>query len=267
MAFSVEDFQDLLRLLDQHPDWQAELRRRLLTDELLELPALFRQLTERVESLAEAQVRTEQRLDTLTARVEALAQAQLRTEQRLEALADRLGVFQEQTHGRLNVLESLMGQLLAQTQEIMGRVGEHSGSLLEMDYRNKYAARFARVATRLRAIDQARLGALIADAADDGTLTGAEADDLLQTDIILLGRRRGDGAEVYLAIEVSWGIGRDDIDRAERRSRILAKLGKPGVPVVAGKWMDSMLESMAGSYGVWCVLNGMTKPPEEMRTP
>jgi len=52
MAFTVEDFQDLLRLLEDHPQWQVELRRRLLTDELLELPALVRQLAERGDVLA-----------------------------------------------------------------------------------------------------------------------------------------------------------------------------------------------------------------------
>ena len=43
MSFAVDDCQDLLCLLGQHPEWQAELRRRVLSDELLELPALMRQ--------------------------------------------------------------------------------------------------------------------------------------------------------------------------------------------------------------------------------
>ena len=39
MAFTVGDFQDLLRLLRDHPEWQAELRRHVLSDEVLQLPA------------------------------------------------------------------------------------------------------------------------------------------------------------------------------------------------------------------------------------
>jgi hypothetical protein len=46
MPFTVQDFPDLLRLLEQHPEWQAEMRRHVLTEELLELPALVRRLTE-----------------------------------------------------------------------------------------------------------------------------------------------------------------------------------------------------------------------------
>ncbi len=53
MPFTVRDFPDLLRLLEQHPEWQAELRRQVLTEELLELPALVRRLTE-------AQARTDE---------------------------------------------------------------------------------------------------------------------------------------------------------------------------------------------------------------
>jgi hypothetical protein len=39
MAFTVQDFDDLLHLLDERPEWREALRRRVLADELLELPA------------------------------------------------------------------------------------------------------------------------------------------------------------------------------------------------------------------------------------
>lgn len=35
MAFTVRDYQDLVRLLDQHPEWKQELRSMLLTDDFL----------------------------------------------------------------------------------------------------------------------------------------------------------------------------------------------------------------------------------------
>ena len=34
MAFTVTDFNDLVKLLSQHPEWQAELRRLMLSGEL-----------------------------------------------------------------------------------------------------------------------------------------------------------------------------------------------------------------------------------------
>lgn len=42
MPFQVEEFRDLIRLLAERPEWRAELRQLVLTDELLTLPELVR---------------------------------------------------------------------------------------------------------------------------------------------------------------------------------------------------------------------------------
>ena len=65
MAFTVEDFHDLIRLLEQHPDWNRELRRMVLSAELLSLPDLVRELGEKIAALTAAQERTEVRLSRL----------------------------------------------------------------------------------------------------------------------------------------------------------------------------------------------------------
>ncbi len=105
MAFGLQDLQDLIRLLEQHPEWKSLLRASLLGDELLQLPSVVRELAEaqkrteqrvevlaqRVEELAEAQKRTEQRVEVLAQRVEELAEAQKRTEQAVEMLAQQVG--------------------------------------------------------------------------------------------------------------------------------------------------------------------------------
>ncbi|MBI4494259.1 MAG: hypothetical protein HY690_15845 [Chloroflexi bacterium] len=125
MPFSVEDFQDLLRLLEQRPTWRAELRRFVLADELLELPVLVRRLAEaqerteqRLQALAEAQARTDGRLEHVETALERLAQAQVRTEERLdrlEATVERLAQAQVRTGERLDRLEATL-ERLAQAQ-------------------------------------------------------------------------------------------------------------------------------------------------------
>ncbi len=100
MPFTVRDFQDLLRLLQEKPEWREELRRAVLTEELLDLPRLVREIAAEVEALAEAQRRTEERLGRLEAAVEALAEAQRRTEERLgrlEAAVEALAEAQRRT--------------------------------------------------------------------------------------------------------------------------------------------------------------------------
>ena len=38
MAFTIEDYRDLVQLLSERPEWRSELRQLLLSDELLILP-------------------------------------------------------------------------------------------------------------------------------------------------------------------------------------------------------------------------------------
>jgi hypothetical protein len=49
----IQEFHDIVRLLEAHPEWRAELRRLIMSDELLTLPQDVGRLTENVSRLAE----------------------------------------------------------------------------------------------------------------------------------------------------------------------------------------------------------------------
>lgn len=70
MSFTVNDFHDLIQLLEQQPSWRAEVRRLVLTEELLALPeqlARFQAQTDRrFQELAETQKRTEEQIAELS---------------------------------------------------------------------------------------------------------------------------------------------------------------------------------------------------------
>jgi len=251
MAFGVEDFQDLLRLLEEHPQWQAELRRRLLTDELLELPALVRQLTERLDALTE-------RVNALAERVDALAAAQVRTEHRLEALTERVNALAE----RVDALAAAQARTEHRLADLIDTVAGLSGESLEFRYVRRAGAYFSRIARRIRLLDPGRLADRLDGAVDDGRLTQAERNTVLEADIVLEGRRREDQVDIYLLVEVSRGIARGDVERAAERSRILAKLGRPALAVVAGERIASEVEALAAREGVWRVLDGRVAAPE-----
>jgi len=74
MAFTVAEFHDLVELLESHPEWRGELRRLLLSDDILDLPRVVRELAERVE----------EQLARLTEQMAALAEAERRTVGRLD---------------------------------------------------------------------------------------------------------------------------------------------------------------------------------------
>ena len=138
MTFTVEHFHQLTQLLHERPEWRAEMRRLLLTEEILNMPhalselAVAQQRTEdglqrleaRVEELAVAQQRTE-------ARVEELAVAQQRTETRVEELAvaqqrtethvEELAVAQQRTEERLNRIEAVLHTIKDDLAYLKGR--------------------------------------------------------------------------------------------------------------------------------------------------
>ncbi len=98
MPFDVAEYHQLIELLYRRPEWRAELRQLLLSEDLLTLPQLVRELAElqkltnqQIKELAEAQKRTEERVGRLEQAVTELAEAQKRTEQRVDRLASELG--------------------------------------------------------------------------------------------------------------------------------------------------------------------------------
>ena len=257
MSFTVDDFQDLIRLLGERPEWRAELRRHVLSDELLELPALVRgiaeqlaALTARVDQLAEAQARTEQHLATLTARVDQLAEAQLRSEARLERIEVDVGELKTD----VGVLKTDVGVLKTDVGDVKGEMREHR-------YRIRAGAYFARLARRLRLIDSTALADLLDEGIEQARLTQAERDAILAADLVLSGRRREDGAEIYLLVEVSVGIGAHDVKRAAERADLLARLDRPVVPVVAGSSITPDARTLSEQSGVQVVLDGRLEPP------
>lgn len=196
MPFTVEEFRDLVRILEERPEWRGELRRLVLTDELLSLPEKVAALTAQVTELVEAQRRTEEQVITLIRQVTELTRA-------VHALTDD--------------------------------VGELKGKGLEADYRTKGPAYFSRLLRRVHVLSADELTALVEDAADRGALSASQAQEIYEADLVVRGKRWEDGTEVYLVVEVSWGVGPQDVERAVRRAELLTHIGATVLPVVAGK--------------------------------
>ena len=241
MPFTVEDFHDLVRILEEKPEWRAALRRQVLTDELLALPeqvASLRAETERrFQELIEAQRRTDAQLAALTGQVTELVDAQRRTD----------------------------GQIVELTQVVrtlVDDVGELKGDALENRYRNRVFAYFGRLLRRAHVLSPDELTSLLEEAVDSGALSEAEADEVALVDLVVRGRRREDGTQVYLAVEVSWSVDLNDVERAIRRANLLAKIGTLTMPVVAGRRATDEAKQLARMEQVWQLTDGRAVPPE-----
>ena len=105
MTFTIADFHDLVVLLENNPEWRAEVRRLVLTEDILTLPQFVRQLAQTVAELSQSVAELSQSVAELSQSVAELAEAQKRTEARVEELAEA----QKRTEVHLSRLETRFG--------------------------------------------------------------------------------------------------------------------------------------------------------------
>jgi predicted nuclease with TOPRIM domain len=189
MAFTIEDFRDLIQLLGQHPEWRTELRRWVLSDDLLALP-------QTMHEIAQAQLRSEERIGQLAARMGELTQRMDQLTARVDELAQRM-----------DQLTVRMEQLVEAQTRMGSDLERLKGSDLERRYRERAYAYFSRLLRGIHVLSGDELMALLEEAITQKQLSEDEADDILQADVVIRGRRREDGSEVYMVVEVLWGIG------------------------------------------------------------
>ena len=225
MPFTVEDFQDLLRLLRERPEWRDQLRQVLLVDGLVDA---IRGLSEEVRRLAEAQLKAEGRIGRLEEAITRLTEAQLKTEETVRIL--------------------------------VRDVGDLKGESLERAYRDRAPAYFGRILQRIRVLDPQRLGLLLDEAVEAGRITPDQRIDALEADVVMEGRR--DGEDVYLVAEVSWQIGAEDVERAIRRASVVERaLDRRTLAAVAGRELSRDRRTQRVAPTVWRVVDGTVSPP------
>jgi hypothetical protein len=253
MAFTVEDLNDLIRILKQHPEWCMELRRVLLTDELLQLPELMRELIEvsrqhsaAIAELAEAQRRTEQRLQQLSEEFAAYRQL---TDQRFaetsQQIAELVGVMRDMLR-RLERLEEWQ----------RGEAGRRAGE--------QYEQRVIRRAVNIflggeggapeKPSVYRRLTQWLKTLRQQGRIPDTSEDPLLADLIWWKG-------EKVLVVEVSLKVDDGDIERARLRAETLREVGVDTTPVVIGEeWAAPEVQARAQQEQVeWMVGSGLSQ--------
>jgi hypothetical protein len=272
VAFTVNDLRDLLRLLREQPDWLSEVRRVVLAEELLALPRelaevqrrtdeRFAELAEAIKQLTlrfeEAQRRTDERFAELAEAIRQLTlrfeEAQRRNDERFAELAE----FQRRTDERFAELAEAIRQLTLRFEEAQQRndnqFADIRGKLLEIEYRNKIGAIFGGRLRKPRVVDAGDVWDMLRD-----QLGEAEIHRIVAADLIVRGgllRAQGEG-ELWLVVEVSSVIDRNDVARAAERAALLRKAGLMVVPVVAGQRLTQGAVTLAEEFGVAIARNG-----------
>ena len=319
VSSGVNDLQDFLRLLRERPEWLDEVRRVVLTDELLALPrelaeaqlrtdARFAELAEAIQrlglrfeeaqrrneeqlaelrrqtdvrfaELAEAQRRNEEQLAEFRRQTDVrfaeLAEAQRRNEEQLAELRrqtdarfaelaeaqrrneEQLAELRRQTDARFAELAEAIRQLTLRFEEAQqrndDRFADIRGELLEIRYRNRIGSIFGGRLRKPRLVDGGDVWDMFR-----GRLDEAEIRRIVAADLIVRGGllpAQGEG-ELWLVVEVSGVIDRNDVARAAERAALLRKAGLLVVPVAAGERLTQGAATLSSEFGVAIAKDG-----------
>jgi predicted transcriptional regulator len=235
-----------------------ELEERVTKKDLLEFQASvdanFARTDKALAELAEAQKRTEQRLDSLAGKVEELAEAQKRTEQRVEELAEA----QKRTEQRLDSLAGKVEELAEAQKRTETRVGKLDGRTLELLFARRLPSYLGRFLRRAKVLQPADLLDRI-----DGRVTDDEADDFLLADLVASGKLASTGEETFLVCEISCTADAHDLERAARRTRTLEKAGLPARALVACEDIHPLDVAKANDLGVHLWVDGRLHHPAQ----
>ena len=223
-ATDIYTFEDILRILDDHPEWVEELRARLLTRELLELPDAFAKFVvetnRRFEELTES---TNRRFDETNARIDTLA-------------ADTSRRFDEHTRD-IRKLQDDVGILK----------GAHARNVAARDY-GWMTRNMGLLPIRILPINEVDGFAI---ALREMGVARNEFESFRLADI-LIEAADADGETRYIAVEVSFTVDERDTGRAMRNAEYLAELtGKPVRAAVVGANVDDRVRALVESGEVY----------------
>lgn len=278
---TIHTIEDLVRILDERPDWTEALRSRILTRELLNWPQAFaefaanteRRLTALETGQAELAAVLGRFMDNTERRLAALESGQAALTAGQAALADTLAKFMDNTERRLTALEDgqvalAAGQAaLADTLSKFMKSTERRLAVLEAGQdrliddvaplkaahaRNgalRIVARIARVANcrEHRVLDLGDILNLIDDS-DTSGIARNELTSFENADIIIEATPRDNGAVHYIAVEASYTAGRRDAYRAIRNAEYMTRFtGRPAHAVVAAQRVNPAIEHLLES--------------------
>lgn len=123
--------------------------------------------------------------------------------------------------------------------------------MLERRYGKRVVFAYGRWFRRSRILSHEQVYELLDDAVDAGHLTMEERDQIAQADVFVQGKDKETGEAVHMVVEVSWGVGVYDVERAAERAALLAKIGTPTRAAVVGRMIVPEAEEKARVLRVW----------------
>ncbi len=209
----IRSYFDLISILREHPDWLDELRKLILTEELINLPKKFDEFVKQYQNFIENEFKP-------------LKQTVQKQGEDIAVLKEDVAVLKED----VAVLKQDVGVLKSD-------VGDLKGDSFERKVRERAPSYFGKIIRKCKLISHIELANILDDALDTGIIGDDERDDALLCDIVVTGALRSDKErKVLIVAEVSVVVDKQDVERAASRTKVIEKcMGLPGIPVVIGK--------------------------------
>ena len=265
---------EVIREIRENPEVREEVRRLILTDELLAMPALLARVDTRQDQMAALLVQQGERLDRVDARQDRMEETQAQMaallarmdarQDRTEARQDRTEARQdrmEETQGRMDARQDRMEETQAQIVELLARMDARQDRMEDDLGGIKGSVVEARAQRRMMSLAPARLGLRNAevvvgpmapsealerfsDACRNAGASAEQLDRLVKTDLIIRAQKGAgdDSRRVYLAVEVAYRLDEEDIGRVSESMAVLSDL--------APRSAEPDAEVMGAIYGV-----------------
>ena len=225
---TINTAEDLLRVLRENPEWKEAVRREILTEELMNLPARFDRFVASTEQFIEEQ-------------------RQFNDEQR--RFNERVEGFMERTDLRFARMEGDISEM-KDTHAISKTAREAPGIAREMGFQ------------LVRSLTYEDL--LEMDVAADTTDIDTPSLRSFRRADIVIEAVDEDGATHYIAMEVSYTADQRDTGRAIRNAGYLTRFtGHPAHPAVASiRNVDEIRDLINSGQVYWYELDDRTPRPE-----
>ena len=236
---TINDISDLIRVLQEHPEWRQALRGIILDEDLTRLP---QQVDERFDQVDQRFDQVDQRLDQVDQRLD-------QVDQRLDQMDQRLDQRFNQMDDRLNHTNGRLDNMTGTNYEIKVEKNIRSVAPQQMGLRS------VRVVHGTLSGMDSNLQHAIEQAADNGTVTWDEASALMAVDLIFEARTRTAGIPAHVTAEISITAGTQDVTRAKDRAQILEKvLGTATTPAVVCSRIEEHARGLAERENVTVAL-------------
>jgi hypothetical protein len=265
VAFTVDDYRDLIELLREHPEWKSELRREFLDEQFMQLPALVRQNSADIQELKAVVAQNSADIAQNSADIRALKDVVARNSAAIEALTtaiaemrkandDRFKAIDARFDGmdaRFDAMDTRFDGIDARLVRVDTNLGDLNGAALEAFYRSHPASLAPGRLRKVHVVEVTDLVDLV-DAVDDGLISESQSRGLANLDLVLAGREgRGDEArDAWLAVEVSVTVDDHDVTRAAERAATLRSVGFNAYAAVAGNTITPPTMRLAEELGV-----------------